>query len=220
MPAWGAALTCGVDHGDDLGPTMNAEAKTDAAPERSPSADAAVVRRMATGDQTAMAELYDRFSGPLYAVALRILGDASEAEDVLHDAFISLWEKAATFESSRGTAFSWAIALTRNRAIDRLRQRRRRAEILRDSAPEDFDLHTRTADPGADSRAQLGDQAQAVRAAVAALPTDQQRALELAFFGGLTQQEIAIRLQEPLGTVKARIRRGLLKLRDLLANRL
>jgi RNA polymerase sigma-70 factor (ECF subfamily) len=199
---------------------MNAEAQPDPEPERSPSADAAVVQRMATGDQAALAELYDRFSRPLYAMAVRILGDASEAEDVLHDAFITLWEKAGTFAPSRGTAFSWAIALTRNRAIDRLRQRRRRAEILRDSAPEDFDLHTRTADPGADSRALLGDQAQVVRAAVATLPSDQQRALELAFFSGLTQQEIALRLQEPLGTVKARIRRGLLKLRDLLAQRL
>jgi RNA polymerase sigma-70 factor (ECF subfamily) len=179
-----------------------------------------MVQRMAAGDQTALGELYDRFSRPLYAVALRILTDASEAEDVVHDAFITLWEKASTFAPSRGTAFAWAIALTRNRAIDRLRQRRRRGEILRDSAPEDFDLHTRTADPAADERALLGDRAEAVRAAVAALPADQQRALELAFFSGLTQQEIAARLQEPLGTIKARIRRGLIKLRDLLAHRL
>jgi RNA polymerase sigma-70 factor (ECF subfamily) len=199
---------------------MNAEAEPNPETERNPAADAAVVRRMAAGDQTALAELYDRFSRPLYAVAVRILSDASEAEDVLHDAFITLWEKAGTFEASRGSAFAWAIALTRNRAIDRLRQRRRRAEILRDSAPEDFDLHTRTADPGADSRAVLGDQAVAIRTAVAALPPDQQKALELAFFSGLTQQEIAARLQEPLGTVKARIRRGLIKLRELLAHRL
>jgi len=218
--AWCAAIAFTGDRRDDVFPPMTSATEPDPEPEPSGAKDAALVQRMAAGDQTALAELYDRFSRPLFAVAVRILTDHSEAEDVVHDAFVALWEKAATFESSRGTAFSWAIALARNRAIDRLRQRRRRAEILRDSAPADFDLHMRTADPASDSRALLGDQAQAVRAAVATLPPDQQKALQLAFFSGLTQQEIAAQLREPLGTVKARIRRGLIKLRDLLAHRL
>jgi RNA polymerase sigma-70 factor, ECF subfamily len=137
----------------------------------------------------------------------------------VHDAFITVWEKAALFEATRGTAFSWALTLTRNRAIDRLRSRRRRAQLLDASALSDFGLDENSAGPSADAAAETGDQAQAVRAAVATLPADQQNALQLAFFGGLTQEEIAARLQTPLGTIKARIRRGLLKLRDQLASR-
>lgn len=179
--------------------------------------DAGLMQRIAQGDRDAFAQLYDRFSGPLYGTALRIVREPAEAQDVVHDAFISLWEKAATFETSRGSAFSWAITLVRNRAIDRVRMRRRRAELLADSAPDDLGLAAMSdAVSGADA-AVTGDEARAVRAAVATLPAEQQKALELAFFGGLTQEEIARKLSEPLGTVKARIRRGLIKLRDALA---
>jgi RNA polymerase sigma-70 factor (ECF subfamily) len=181
--------------------------------------DARLVRRIAQGDKAALAELYDRFSRPLYAAAVRIVSDTSEAQDIVHDVFVTLWEKAATFEATRGTAFAWALTLTRNRAIDRVRMRRRRTELLNASAPSDlgYDENNSTS---ADDTATLGDEARAVRAAVATLPLDQKCALELAFFSGLTQQQIAEKLSEPLGTVKARIRRGLLKLRDSLARRL
>jgi RNA polymerase sigma-70 factor (ECF subfamily) len=180
--------------------------------------DAALVQRIAQGDKQAFAELYDRFSGPLYSAALRVLRDPTEAQDVVHDAFVTLWEKAGTFEVARGSAFSWAVTLVRNRAIDRVRMRRRRAELLAESAPADLG-YDEAAIVGGDSVA-LGDEARVVRAAVATLPAEQQRALELAFFGGLTQEEIAKKLSQPLGTVKARIRRGLLKLRDSLASKL
>jgi RNA polymerase sigma-70 factor (ECF subfamily) len=182
-------------------------------------ADGQLVRRMAAGDRTALAELYDRFSRPLYATALRIVSDPTDAQDIVHDAFISLWEKAAMFDARRGHAFSWAVTLVRNRAIDRVRSRRRRGELLAASVPADLGYDEESG-PGADDQAASGDEATAVRAAVAALPLEQKRAVELAFFGGLTQQEIAQQLSEPLGTVKARIRRGLLKLRDTLAHRL
>lgn len=182
--------------------------------------DAELMRRIAQGDKQAFAELYDRFSGPLYGAALRILRDPTEAQDVVHDAFVTLWEKAATFETTRGSAFSWVITLVRNRAIDRVRMRRRRAELLAESAPSDLGYAETSGAPSGEDSASRGDEAQAVRAAVATLPIEQQRALELAFFGGLTQEEIARKLSEPLGTVKARIRRGLLKLRDTLARRL
>jgi RNA polymerase sigma-70 factor (ECF subfamily) len=182
-------------------------------------ADARLLRRMAGGDRDALAELYDRFSRPLFATALRILNDPSEAQDVTHDAFLALWEKAGTFASARGTAFSWAVTLTRNRAIDRLRSRRRRARLLDESLPGDLGYGDGPAGRGADADAVLNDEAGAARAALAALPRDQRQAVELAFFGGLTQQEIAERLKEPLGTVKARIRRGLHRLRDTLARR-
>ena len=181
--------------------------------------DAQLLQRVAQGDKQAFAELYDRFSGPLYGTALRILRDAAEAQDVVHDAFITFWEKAGTFDTSRGTAFSWAITLVRNRAIDRVRMRRRRAELLADSAPSDLGLDGGSSPASGIEAATTGDEAVAVRAAVATLPVEQQRALELAFFGGLTQEQIAQKLREPLGTVKARIRRGLLKLRDSLARR-
>lgn len=183
-------------------------------------ADARLVRRIAEGDKDALAELYDRFSRPLYATALRVVQDQAEAQDVVHDAFVTLWEKASSFEATRGSAFSWAVTLVRNRAIDRVRMRRRRAELLTASAPSDLGYDDAHTTPGADDTASLGDEARAVRAAVATLPPDQKRALELAFFGGLTQQQIAEKLAEPLGTVKARIRRALLKLRDTVARRL
>jgi RNA polymerase sigma-70 factor (ECF subfamily) len=184
-------------------------------------ADAALLREIASGDRDALARLYDRFSRPLFGVASRILRDATEAEDVVHDVFITIWQKAAAFEPARCSALGWAIALTRNRAIDRFRTRRRRHEILETSAPADLG-YDETAPSAASSSTDLWqkEKATAVRRAVTELSSEQRNALELAFFSGLTQQEIATRLHEPLGTVKARIRRGLLKLRDLLADRL
>jgi RNA polymerase sigma-70 factor (ECF subfamily) len=184
-------------------------------------ADAALLREISQGDRDALARLYDRFSRPLYAVALRILHDATEAEDVVHDVFISIWQKASTFEAARCSALGWAIALTRNRSIDRIRTRRRRGELLEASAPTDLGYDENASDASSSANElSLKEKATTVRRAVTELSADQRHALELAFFSGLTQQEIAARLHEPLGTVKARIRRGLLKLRDLLADRL
>jgi len=187
-------------------------------PEDRQRIDAQLLQRVAQRDRHALAELYDRFSGPLYGAALQIVRDPTEAQDVVHDTFVSLWEKAATFETTRGSAFAWAVTLTRNRAIDRVRMRRRRAELLEAAAPGDFGYDESGPGNSGDAAAR-GEEARAVRAAVAGLPAEQRRALELAFFGGLTQEEIARQLAAPLGTVKARIRRGLLKLRDTLAPR-
>lgn len=187
-------------------------------PEERAQADAHLIRQIAQGDKQALAELYDRFSRPLYATALRIVNDPTESQDIVHDAFVSVWEKAPSFDAARGSAFAWAVTLIRNRAIDRVRMRRRRSELLAESAPADLG-YDETGAGAADAHASQGDDAVAVRAAVATLPAEQKRAVELAFFGGLTQQEIARKLAEPLGTVKARIRRGLLKLRDALPRR-
>jgi RNA polymerase sigma-70 factor (ECF subfamily) len=190
-----------------------------ASPDDRASANSALIRRMAGGDRDALAELYDSLSRPLYSTARHILNDTSEAQDVVHDVFLSLWKNAASFDSSRGAAFSWAVTLTRNRSIDRLRTRANRARLLGNSIPDDLGYGSEADMIGADSRVDLGDRAVAVRSALAELPKEQQRALELAFFSGLTQREIAEKLSEPIGTVKARIRRGLLKLRDALAHR-
>jgi RNA polymerase sigma-70 factor (ECF subfamily) len=183
-------------------------------------ANAALIQRMAGGDRDALAELYDKLSRPLYATARHILNDTAEAQDVVHDVFLALWENAASFDSGKGAAFSWAVTLTRNRSIDRLRSRANRARLLGKSVPGDLGYDEDAGFIGGDDKAELGDRAAAVRTAMADLPTEQQRALELAFFSGLTQKEIAEKLSEPIGTVKARIRRGLIKLRDSLAHRL
>lgn len=188
-------------------------------PDDRDQADAQLVQRIAQGDRGAFGEFYDRFSRPLYATALRIVQDAAEAQDIIHDVFVVVWEKAATFESQRGSVFSWVVTLVRNRAIDRVRSRRRRSELLSASVPSDLGYHEDQQGRPGDDQAIIGDEARAVRAALASLSADQQKAVEMAFFGGFTQEEIARTLNEPLGTVKARIRRGLLKLRDALASR-
>ncbi|TSJ78773.1 sigma-70 family RNA polymerase sigma factor [Rariglobus hedericola] len=185
--------------------------------------DAQLVRRVGTGDQSALGELYDRWVRPLHALASNILHDPTEAEDVLHDVFLTLWRKSADFDTTRGHAFSWAATLTRNRAIDRLRSRSRRSELLNQAAPADLGYDE--SNPGADGTDSAGhlwlkEKSSAVRRALATLPGDQRDVLQLAYFGGLTQLEIAEKLSQPLGTVKARIRRGLLKLRDVLAPQL
>lgn len=181
--------------------------------------EAVLLSAIADGDRSAVATLYDRFAGPLHAVAHRILNDPVEAEDIVHDVFVSVLHKAGEFQSARGTAFTWLVALVRNRAIDRLRRRRRRRELIEASVPGE--IGPASAGEEIDSAARIGLQENAlqVRSAVATLAPDQRSAVELAFFGGLTQLEIADRLQAPLGTIKARIRRGLLKLRDTLASR-
>lgn len=199
----------------DYDPSMTDAAPQQSTGDRQPD-DSELVRRMARRDKAACAELYDRFSRPLYSVALRILNDAAEAEDIVQDVFVSLWERAASFEAGRGSAFAWAVALTRNRAIDRLRMRRRRSDLLADSFAADIPGGQSMPETDTAGNLAFKEESVAVRAALSTLPSEQVRALELAFFSGLTQQEIAARLSEPLGTVKARIRRGLLKLRDTL----
>lgn len=188
--------------------------------EKRARANARLLRRMAGGDRDALGELYDQLSRPLYSTARHILNDAAEAQDVVHDVFLTLWDNAASFDSAKGSAFSWAVTLTRNRSIDRLRSRSNRSRLLFASVPDELGYASAGEHDSGDRHAELGERAVAVRTALADLPAEQQRALELAFFSGLTQQEIAERLKEPVGTIKARIRRGLIRLRDALARRL
>ncbi|MBX3735207.1 MAG: sigma-70 family RNA polymerase sigma factor [Candidatus Didemnitutus sp.] len=173
---------------------------------------------LARGDKEALARLYDLLAKPLYSLALRITNDTAEAQDIIQDVFLQLWNKAVDYEPSRGSYFSWAATLTRNRALDRIRMRTRRAEIVQESAAEI--LPSGDNDLDSSDSLWLREKASAVRAALTALPSEQKDAIELAFFRGLTQQQIAEHLGEPLGTVKARIRRGLLRLRDQLSTRL
>jgi RNA polymerase sigma-70 factor (ECF subfamily) len=172
--------------------------------------DDELVRRIARREHAALTDLYDRFSGTLLAVAMRVLNDSAAAEDVVQDVFIHIWEKAATFDAEYGKAISWAVVITRNKAIDRVRARTRAARAV-DRAAVEIDVALTQPDGPGDA-----DRAAYVHGALAELDGDQRTAIELAFFSGLSQSEIAERLRKPLGTVKAHIRRGMLKLRDKL----
>jgi RNA polymerase sigma-70 factor (ECF subfamily) len=180
-------------------------------------ADREMIERIGRGDQSAFSALYDRLSRPLYSLALRMLGDAGDAQDALQDVFLQIWSRAATYNPEQSTVFSWTVLLTRSRVIDRLRARKRRLRIV-DSATgdEDADVADASTMESAADTADKNDEAARVRSVLNNLPSEQREAIELAFFGDLTHHEIAARLGEPLGTIKARIRRGLLKLRERL----
>ena len=175
---------------------------------------AELLRRIAARDQQALAEFYDEMAGVLFSTAVRILGDAHEAEEVIQDVFVQIWNKAATFDAALGAPFHWALGITRNRSIDRLRSRQRRSRVLEEMSEETASQPP--ASPSQNDFALSEEELAKVRSAVKSLPQDQRQAIEMAFFGGLTHAEIAGALNEPLGTVKARIRRGMLKLRESL----
>lgn len=176
--------------------------------------DGELLRRIALRDHAALGELYDRVAGVLFATAIHILGDRREAEEVVQDVFLQVWNKAATFDGALGTAFHWTIGITRNRCIDYLRSRQRRSRLLDEAIQEAGGEAPASATTA--SKPLSAEELAAVRRAVEGLPPDQHQAIAMAFFGGMTHQEIADKLKEPLGTIKARIRRGMLKLRDSL----
>ncbi len=186
--------------------------------------DRRLLAAVVTGKPDAFAALYDRLSGPLYAMCLRMTGDAAEAEDILQEAFLVIWRRAASYDDAQSSVFGWAVHLTRCKAIDHLRARGRRLRVLASGEPAADGgeengsrpmLEAMAASgPGADDAADLRERAGQVRRVLGALPVDQCQAIEMAFFSDLTHHEISARLGQPLGTIKARIRRGLLKLRD------
>ena len=164
----------------------------------------ALVTGLKSGDQGAMAELYDRYSSVVYAVALRVLGDAGAAEDVLQEVFLQLWRKPGAFDSARGSLGSWLAVITRNRAIDFLRKRKPETEI------EDVVLSVTPDLAGASDRARAVEK---VRGVIGSMAAPQRSALEMAYWQGMSHSEIAVKTGEPLGTVKTRIRAGLIALR-------
>jgi RNA polymerase sigma-70 factor, ECF subfamily len=179
--------------------------------------DREMLALVARGDQQAFGRLYDRLSGPLYSVALRMLGDAAEAQDALQDVFLQLWRRAGSYDVDQSSVFSWAILMTRSRVIDRLRARGRRLRVVSSSTDDDASkvamAHASTIESAADN-ADRNEEAVRVRSSLSKLPAEQREAIEMAFFNDLTHHEIAVALGQPLGTIKARIRRGLLKLRE------
>ena len=174
--------------------------------------DVELLARVAQGDEQAFAQFYRRSADGLYGMALKMMNDSGEAQDVLQDGFSYMWKKAGTYDPARSSPFTWAVMIVRNKAIDRLRSRQRQARIV-EKATAEF-LHFAEADDASAREPVRREQCAEVRAALAEIPVEQKQVVELAFFGGLTHEQIAARLATPLGTIKARIRRGLLKLRD------
>lgn len=172
------------------------------------------LRRCAEGDQSALAHLYDESSRYVYGLALRILRDPADAEEITLDVFSQVWNSASTFSHQRGSVFSWLITLARSRSIDRLRtktsQARRHEQMI----------EARHASSQADpeqSAANLQQRA-TIQAALDQLTPEQRELLELAFYSGLSHSELALHLNQPLGTVKTRIRQGMIRLRELLSD--
>jgi RNA polymerase sigma-70 factor (ECF subfamily) len=170
-----------------------------------------LVARIATSDEAALSELYDRFAPTLYSIALRLTGEQADAEEVVLDTFSQAWREADRFRQERGSVIAWLTMICRSRALDLLRAGRRRARL----ADQVRAGASSTAD-SAESNVLQTERCQMVAEALSGLPDPQQVALRLAYFEGLSQSEIAERLGEPLGTVKTRVRAAMQKLREVL----
>ncbi|HEU4763459.1 MAG TPA: sigma-70 family RNA polymerase sigma factor [Gemmatimonadales bacterium] len=178
--------------------------------------DQALVLRMASGDEQVVGQLYDRYGPVLYATAYRITGESADAEEVVMDAFAQAWRDAARYDPRRGSVGAWLMTITRTRALDLVRSRGRRARTLEELTADPTALMP--ALPGGDpvEATERNERRRQLGAALQTLSAPQRQAVELAFYGGLSHSEIAERLDEPLGTVKTRVRLGLQKLREAL----
>jgi RNA polymerase sigma factor (sigma-70 family) len=171
--------------------------------------DEALLALVARGDDSALAELYDRFGGVAYGLAYRIVRDAVLTQDAVQEAFLAAWRTAVSFDPARGSASTWLLTLVHRRAVDLVRREDRRRGVSIDDLPV-------PAGDATDETAEVRERRRVVQAALAELPPEQRQALELAYYGGLTQSELAERLGVPLGTVKSRMFAALAKLRELL----
>lgn len=183
-----------------------------------PPSDLDLVRRMAAGNESAVATLYDRYGTVVYAVVYRIVGQKADAEEVVMEAFAQVWRDARRFEAARGSVAAWITMISRSRALDHIRGRDRRERLNTSAAQEDQSLAPAMGSWGADPGHQVEQAERKIRVATAleSLSPVQRQAIELAFYDGLSQSEIAERLNEPLGTVKTRVRLGMMKLREAL----
>ena len=183
-------------------------------PEPAQNNDVELLTAIAAHDEAALAQLYDRYRAILFGLLMRILNNREEAEDALQELFLQVWRRASDFDENRGRPFTWLVTMARSRGIDRLRALASRERVAVAGAREEAEAVSDAA-----SDAFLSEQRGLVTNALAQLPDEQQRPLMLAYFEGLTQSEIAARLGAPLGTVKTRMRTGLMKLRELLAGK-
>src|SRR4051812_20761425 len=169
---------------------------------------------IAAKDDDALGQLYDRYRLILFGVLMRILNNRAEAEDVLQEVFLQVWRRAADFDEARGRPFTWLVTLARSRGIDRLRTLAARERVAIAGARDEVEAVSDAA-----SDAFRSEQREVVNNALAQLPDEQKRLLLLAYFDGLSQSEIAARVGAPLGTVKTRMRTGMMKLRELLKDK-
>jgi len=175
---------------------------------------ASLMGRMAAGDERALGEVFDLHARQVHAICLRVLREPADAEEVMQEIFLELWRRPERFDARRGSLRAYLSQLARSRAIDRLRQHRRRSEVMR-MADGAFEVGVVPAAPRApDGSTQLAEQRRDVRAALMVLPESQRTALMLSYFDGLSYREIAERSGEPIGTIKTRVRRALLRLRE------
>jgi RNA polymerase sigma-70 factor (ECF subfamily) len=208
-PSWGVDSTRGAESEDEeaSGRPLDYAA----------AADERLVVALRKRDVRALEALYDRYGDYVYSVSLRVVGDVQVAEDVAQEVFLRLWRRPDLFDPSRGRFLTWLLSIARNRAIDERRSRGRRFRHENQPGPgglESDDIPATVEDP-VDSALQSDDRV-VIQRALAMLPADQRLAIQLAYFGGYTQQEIAEGLKQPLGTIKTRIRLGLQKLRAVL----
>lgn len=176
-----------------------------------------LLKRISEGDRRSFSDLYDRFSRVLFATAYSVLHNRELSEDVVQEVFIQIWQKASLFNPGKGKPLTWAMTLTRNRAIDRMRSIQRRGHLMEElleaeSVEEQLDKKDSL------TSAVLGETSVLLQEALAKLPASQRIAIEMTFISSLSMREVSEKLGEPLGTVKARVRRGLMRLRDLLPN--
>jgi RNA polymerase sigma-70 factor (ECF subfamily) len=174
--------------------------------------DRLAMTRLAAGDVSVVGSLYDRHARAVFSLAVRVLGNSADAEEIVQDVFAQVWSQAARFDAARGSVGAWVLMMTRSRAIDRLRARRADgAALVPNPVREPVDPI-----PTQEESVITGEDVDRMRGAMEDLSASQRTAIELAYYEGLSQSEIAERLQEPLGTVKTRIRSGLLRLRAAL----
>ncbi len=183
----------------------------------SSATSAALLPAVAQGNVSAFEELYDRYASTVYGLLLRILANPDDAQEVLQETFVKAWTSAAMFDAVRGSEVAWLISIARSRGIDRLRSRRTRAD-REDEAGREMSVFSAFVESatGADDAIEA-EERRAVRGALAELPEAQRIALELAYFEGLSQTEIAARLSQPLGTIKTRMQLGMKKMRERLS---
>jgi RNA polymerase sigma-70 factor, ECF subfamily len=187
----------------------------DTAPDITAEEDMRLMERIAHKDAAAFQQFYRRYGGLLFSTISKVLNDHHDAEDIMQEVLVQLWQKAHLYEPRKGKPLTWLTTLAKNRAIDRIRSKQRRSRLS-----DEFGSEHKVTQPEFDESAhdvlQMKERDTMLRSAVTRLTPDQQLAIELTYFGGLTQSEVAERLHEPLGTIKARIRRGVTRLEDLM----
>lgn len=193
---------------------MPAKPPPPAAVDASIHEDTRLLLRISQKDPAAFAQFYRKYGGLLFTTVSTVLNDHHDAEDVMQEVLVQIWQKAHLYESRKGKPLTWLTTLARNRAIDRIRSKQRRSRLN-----DDFEVESRTTQPefsdSGHERLQDKERDLVLRRAVTRLTPDQREAIQLAYFDGFTQAEVAKRLREPLGTIKARIRRGVTRLEGM-----